>query len=464
MLKNSINKKLLLVILMSSLISTAKFPINSNLNLKMGYQRNEISKEEFKKLGLDDLVIEDFKYNTMNISLNADVLYRKSFDKHILKVGLGGSIDYNINILENEKAIKTVEPISTEEKGIELTSLEMQNDELVADYDSFLNKYNLIYKNVKDLVFDILKQKDAMKKIKEKSAELKELKEKYPTEDKVEELKVSLAENEKKKVQLNSEKDSVSSEIESLNSKDEKSEEDTQKLEELKQKRLSLHKQIDDTSITILEQEIAYKTLERYDEIKEKNDSKRIEVKARMEVLNEIKEKMIEKYTELAGEFDESEYTFEDFETLKEEYREKYDENFTEEERIKDEYLDLLKKYRDKKAYDSMKEYSFNVSTISGSIYSKIAYEYLINNDLKLFTNMQLGIGIEEPISYKIAKDMENNNVKVNGTSYVIPINVKNHKIVPKLDFSLGISYKSMKFGIYAGIQKNIGLEMGYEF
>lgn len=462
--------KLLLSLTLVSIISSANLPIDSSINIRAGYQSNNIYRSELQNLGLQKFLKEEaksMKYDAVSMTASLDVSYKKSFDKNYLIAGLGASLDYNISQLSNSNDIVKAEDnlsYEIEKKSNILNSLLESKNQLDEEYEKFILEYNMLNKEMKDIIAEIAINEDNIKSAEQKDEELKELKEKYSSQEDIDALEVEINEKKERISQIDEEIKELDSKIQEITNKSSRTKEDNINYEKYLSKRKNLQKNKEELSFSIVDKQIEYQTIIRYDEAKARNDERKLTAEASIEILNSKKDEMKEKYEEIAGTYDEDENTFEGFEEMKESYTEKFESIKNKIDEENEEYLDLIKKNKENNEIRNFSNNAKTLNTVGGSIYANVGYKYKFKEDFYLITAIKLGLNMEQSLSYSLAKKLENNEVVINDVKYVVPINANKIKYSPKIDVSVGIEYNNFRFSVYSSYRTFVGIELGYRF
>lgn len=396
-------------------------------SLKEEYDRvNEEYKEATKKLSETSSALAEVLRKMDSLGTNDE-----EFQKYI-KASKGiREINFELELrnqtLESSK-------LDLERAGEELNEARENNDnELIEEAE---RKYNNINEKVSDLENEILELNNALNEL-----------------------------------------NTIKSEFESTNlEKVEKYNELENERQEKSRENLEATYERDNKSIERIEMEIKYGILTNFDEIEAKNKKRQKEVNAKLEVLESLKEEMIEAYNnyfeenysneedeEVSG-YDEDNDEIEIFNEEEEKFDEKIEELENLISELKNHHNNYFNEREKNNVKKSIQKNSFNIDSLGLSTYAKLEYQYNFDN-FSLFLGTKLGfISRQNPV-YIISKRVEKDNVTIDNTGYIVPKSVKTMIIKPLISAELGIKYRGAKVSIFSNfINEYIGLSFGYEF
>lgn len=241
---------------------------------------------------------------------------------------------------------------------------------------------------------------------------------------------------------------------------------------------LSVVKEKDELFSQTIDKTVDYTEVIHLEENKKKAQERKYAARARYLVLKEVFDKLKEEYESKFGELDMSELTFEDLENEKNKFYEteesEEDENVASSKSIEDllveidelseEFYASLKDYDNEEATDKLINSSKTIINLGANIYTKFGYIYNINNDLALLVDLKAGLTVYENNLYKIAKELNDAKVKIDGSEYIMP-NINKVKINGYFNTGFGIKYKGVSAKVFAGYGSGIvGLDLSYEF
>lgn len=148
------------------------------------------------------------------------------------------------------------------------------------------------------------------------------------------------------------------------------------------------------------------------------------------------------------------------------EEKEEYNRILNEQRTILDKfYSSIMNAENDKKVANRLIKYLDKEISYGADLYAVLNIDKEVYKDLKIFTNLKLGIKIKNNPIYKIANKFQEEKVMINGSEYIKPEAVKMVKIKPILNVSLGINYKNILAEINTGLNTGlIGIGFGYQW
>ncbi len=183
------NKKILTLTILISSLSYAKLPVNIYTKISTGYRMDKISKEDFNKIGLGEIVEKDYKSHVIQSSLGLEVTYPIKLKEIDIEVGGGAEALLPVNLKAN-KVYKTfadpveLEKMSENQKKLEenLEKAELEYDKINYDY-TIANNMEVAYK--KKMIYERRTLRTLTRNLREMEEHLKT----YDTPEKIEQLK-----------------------------------------------------------------------------------------------------------------------------------------------------------------------------------------------------------------------------------------------------------------------------------
>lgn len=489
--------KIILMSLLNAVIWANNLPINLNLGFSSSYNRYNISKNDFKNYGFENLKKENYSKHSMVNSLNIDATYNIKLEHFDVNVGLGANLFFENKF---DKPITIEEKDADKEKEIEIAlyNLNEKNDEILKvnaeienlSYPKLIskNRYLTLEKRVKHLNTANTAANTRIAKIEAKMAEVPQSD--IPTlEARFLELETTVDSN--RKIEDNFETAIKYSEFvlkflpdttenaavreqhrTNIENYKQKRDEARQKRVEAMAERLRIIDTLDliklgDEQIANKRKEIEANNLKIADAnaqitpYKERENELKAEERTVRNTLSEKEsdlEKMTDKYrVDILG--DESAYNSVD------DYYEFPEDEKPITERLKVALNNLVSERENSYASAMLENKLASSYNFGGGIYSIVGIQKEVAKDLKVFSNLTLGVTLSQDPLYKIATELENEKVKIDGKEYIRPRHLKNIKANVKTDISLGLKYKGFRSEIFAGYGNGIvGLKLGYEF
>lgn len=475
-----------------------KLPVNITPYVGISYGQTKISTNDIKNADILSLFNEDTKgFVTNDIVVNSgiDIMYEKNIDKHKISVGGGLSFSYSKSLGNTLSKELKKQPdkllLLEEEANIRKAEEELLN--LFKEGNKSLVEARSVGKMIKVLNLEIQANEGKLKRAESKLSEFKEIKKKYPTEEKVEELKAKVDEINKK-VEDNRAKVSelFKKRSEFIKAHPEIEPDKLRENEEyskIQDEYLAAVKESDNGFIELLNITIDYTTAKNVDKYIKDKEEEYLTSYSKLKVLYKVKDSMNKElakhytpdnYEESEDEEEsENETTLEedkekiyefDFEDTLDELMEKVEEYYTKYEEVNElsnEYVvkQLMAEKNNKNAKEVLEKSVNNMQKITGSAYLKAEYAYSLKDDLELFTDFKAGLNVSNNPVYMIARTLETENVKIDGKDYITPISVKKVKYDGLFNIGAGIRYRNFGVRVNAGYgEKIFGVDLSYRF
>lgn len=473
-----------------------KLPINVTPYMGISYVQTKISMEDIKNAELSSLFNEDSKgISTNDIVVNAglDLMYEKNIDKHKISFGGGASVMYSKS-LSSDISLQLKSQPKKElllEDEIKMREAEKELLELFKTGSKSLVEARAVNKMIKILDLEILANESKMKKSANKLDEFREIKKKYPTKEKVEELKkeveektTSLEEARKKSDELARKRNEFIANHPEIPEDKLRENEEYSKLQD---EYLASVREKDNYFMELLTLTIDYTTAKNVDKYIQDKTDEHLSAYARLKVLYKVKDnlnqELAKNYTpddyEEPEEPDEDmsledtknsiyEFEFEDvFDQLMEATKDYYDK-YEEVNEMSNEYVakQLLVEKNNREASVVLENSSNNIQKISGSFYVTSEYAYSLRDELELFTDLKLGLTVSNNPLYNLSKQVEKENVKIDGKDYLVPTTVDKVKYEALFNVGVGVRYNRIGIRLNAGYgsAKIVGLDLSYRF
>lgn len=201
-------KGFLFTITLFSIISQSKnLPVEVEPNFSIGYNIDRVSLEDLKKSGLEDLVIENLKYQGISSTLGLRVAYPIKFD--FGKISLGAGLDFSVSQLSltngNTAYAQSEKVVLSKEQQERIDEYEKAIYDKNEEYLSELVKINQIYDAARKIMVRYSNNVSTIEQVESKLEELDKLKENYPDEESVNQLRLNIEEERKEIEQLQEE-------------------------------------------------------------------------------------------------------------------------------------------------------------------------------------------------------------------------------------------------------------------
>lgn len=454
-------KNILLATFALSTIVSAKLPVNLGINFSSGYDRINISQDEFEKFALGDASNNGYSSGSVVTKISVDAVYPIKLKN--ATVSLGGGIDgfienkVGVPVLKSDNSkFNEIEVLKNSQKELKREVFVLYNDYANKEYGYLIAKYK--YEEAKDISEN---GENKLAKIdseiagstgneEEKQQTLRDLQAELETQKVAAKNKrLEQIENENKRKEL----------LKKL----EVTPENDPKVENLV---LEINKLTEDYKTLVEELNEINKTRKDYlNSIEEINSIDDV-VKNLKESKTKLMEKIAKKDETLKStkeKFDNSETLYNEAKTRKEELEKQISENTNKIKALKSsEGYNEYEKYESTKLIQEKLNSQLNfgvslyaISEISGNIYG----------DLEAYLNTKIGVKISRNPLYALAVELEKNHTKINGEEYIMPENAPMLKVVPKLEIGLGLKYKGFKTTLSSGLNTGlVTLGLGYEF
>lgn len=473
-----------------------KLPINVTPYMGISYGQTKISMEDIKNAELSSLFNEDSKgISTNDIVVNAglDLMYEKNIGKHKISFGGGASVVYSKSLSNDISSQLKPQPKKDDllEDEIKMREVEEELLELFKTGSKSLVEARSVNKMIKILDLEILANENKMKKSENKLDEFREIKKKYPTEEKIKELKqkvdektTSLEESRKKSDELMKKRNEFIANHPEIPEDKLRENEEYSKLQD---EYLASVAEKDNHFMDLLTLTIDYTTAKNVDKyIKDKTDeylSAYSRLKVLYKVKNNLNQELAKNYTpddyEEPEEYDEDmtleelkdsiyEFEFEDIFDQLMEATEEYYNKYEEVNEISNEYIakQLLVEKNNREASLVLENSSNNIQKILGSFYVTSEYAYSLRDELELFTDLKLGMTISNNPIYDLSNQVASKNVKIDGKDYLVPTIVDKVKYEALFNVGVGVRYNRIGIRLNAGYgsAKIVGLDLSYRF
>lgn len=479
-------KKILisLAALMSVTTMAKKLPVNLQVGISTGYDIITIKHEDFTKVGLGNIIKDDYKSNAITTGVNFDVTYPLNFKKIKLNVGMGVTgivtkpIQDNISLGADEsksfnnskqekekyeemekgfdeifdkKADKAISVIDASNEKVSKTALANNMDKDVNEMKHKINNAEYIKGKVEKNKDGTIKEyNDKIGRNKEKikirkdyiENTNKEIEEKIPTIKKKKEVIEVIKKTNKQFLML-----LILNNYDIPAFKGEKIEDILKAYDEIKEK-------LEDISYAEGELKGYERSLKNAEEdlaIAKNPDEEIKKYKAELSKLQAIQDKL-RIYANKAGK---------EYDAYNEEYKKLAKEQNEQLEKLSEKDKDFYKQFTIIYNNFNAKRRVFELLN-SSSIYGAKTYgiaeiEYGITKDVSVLFNTKLGLSITNNQLADVVKKLEKEKVLINYDDvYISPYKFKPYIVKPVIGFGIGAKYKNAVIELGTGL--NTGL------
>lgn len=480
-------KKILisLAALMSVTTMAKKLPVNLQVGISTGYDIITIKHEDFTKVGLGNIIKDDYKSNAITTGINFDVTYPLNFKKIKLNVGMGVTgvvtkpIQDNISLGKNEskllynsrqkkeeyeemekgfdeifdkKADKAISVIDANNEKVSKTAIANNMNKNINEMQHKISHANYVKGKVekdkdgtiKEYNDKIERNKKTINEIKEEIKNInKEIEEKIPTIKKKKEVINVIKKTSKQILML-----LILNNYDIPAFKGEKIEDILKVYDEIKEE-LGY---ISDAEWDLKNEETSLKNSEE-DLAIAKNPNEEInKYKAELSKLQDIQDKLRIAANKAGKEYDA--YN-EEYKKLTKEQNEQLEKLSKEDKKFYKEFTIIYNNFNAKRRVFEL----LNSSSIYGAkTYGIAEIEYGITKDVSVLFNTKLGLSITNNQLADVVKKLEKEKVLINYDDvYTSPFNKFKPCIVkPVIGFGIGAKYKNAVIELDTGL--NTGL------
>lgn len=479
-------KKILisLAALMSVTTMAKKLPVNLQVGISTGYDIITIKHEDFTKVGLGNIIKDDYKSNAITTGINFDVTYPLNFKKIKLNVGMGVTgvvtkpIQDNISLGKNEsksfnnskqekekyeemekgfdeifdkKADKAISVIDASNEKVSKTAMADSMNIKVNEMKHKINNAEYIKGKVKKNKDGTIKEySDKIERNKETINEIKkyindtnkEIEEKIPTIKKKKEVIEVIKKTNKQFLML-----LILNNYDIPAFKGEKIEDILKAYDEIKEK-------LEDISYAegdLKSNERSLKNAEEDLAIAKNPDEEINKYKAELSKVQAIQDKLRIDANKAGKEYD----------AYNEEYKKLTKEQNEQLEKLSEKDKDFYKQFTIIYNNFNAKRRVFELLN-SSSIYGAKTYgiaeiEYGITKDVSVLFNTKLGLSITNNQLADVVKKLEKEKVLINYDDvYISPYKFKPYIVKPVIGFGIGAKYKNAVIELGTGL--NTGL------
>lgn len=479
-------KKILisLAALMSVTTMAKKLPVNLQVGISTGYDIITIKHEDFTKVGLGNIIKDDYKSNAITTGINFDVTYPLNFKKIKLNVGMGVTgvvtkpIQDNISLGKNESksfnnSKQEKEKYEEMEKGFDeifdkkadkaISVIDASNEKvsktaLANNMQASINTANANVNNAEKIKAKVEKDKEGT---------INEI------NDGIKEFEESIKEKRDNISKINKE---INETLSFVNKKEE-----VIKVIKKTSKQLLILLMLNRYDIPAFKGEKFEEIIKVYDTVKEKLDlisDEEYDLKDYERTLEKIKQDLaiaknpdeeIKKYkAELSKLQDiqdklriDANKAGKEYEAYNEEYKKLTKEQNEQLEKLSEKDKDFYKQFTIIYNNFNAKRRVFELLN-SSSIYGAKTYgiaeiEYGITKDVSVLFNTKLGLSITNNQLADVVKKLEKEKVLINYDDvYISPYKFKPYIVKPVIGFGIGAKYKNAVIELGTGL--NTGL------